>query len=76
MVRGGRRPKLTEDRIYVALRYGGKAPIEVTILQAAETWGVSPMEIENAPGAMRWLKLLPRYLKAKALALKEAKDTD
>jgi hypothetical protein len=41
-------------------------------LQAAEYWHVAPWEIEQAPGALRWLAALPRYIKAKALAAKEA----
>jgi hypothetical protein len=64
---GGRRPKLAAK-----LRYGGKVPYEITILQAAEAWGCPPWEIEDAPGAIRWLRLQATYRSARARAEKMA----
>lgn len=69
---GGRRPKLEAGRLAVALHHGAKVPLDVALLQAAETWGCPPWEIEDAPGAIRWLKMLELYQQARARAQKMA----
>lgn len=71
---GGRgRPKLAEGRLAAALAYGGKVPIDITVLQAAEAWGTAPWEIEDAAGGVRWLKLFRLYRAAHARAQKIAR---